>query len=178
MQAWVLSMNGLLWTMAQGLGLGSLEELLKFATEMEGAPRNFRFSEEEIMMLREYDRRTGFKPLPNLQYGKFPPVRVIVLSNYLFLAKLIEKLGLTVRNDLLSVCRYLNVDSSCPPMNHPTLDIGIIDSHFHMDRVKIKFRSFSSRSGLEDSDITPPVHLAYAVANYVYPTSWDGFCCP
>ena len=83
MQAWVLSMNGLLWTITHSLGLGSLEELLKFATKLEGAPRNFKFTTEELLMLKEYDRRTGLEPLLDSQYGEFPHVRPIILSNYL-----------------------------------------------------------------------------------------------
>ena len=51
-------MNGLLWTITHSLGLGSLEELLKFVTELEGAPRNFKFATEELLMLKEYDRST------------------------------------------------------------------------------------------------------------------------
>ena len=174
MQAWVLSMNGLLWTITHSLGLGSLEELLKFATELEGAPRNFKFATEELLMLKEYDRRTGLEPLLDSQYGEFPPVRAIILSNYLFLAKLVEKLEIKTRKTLLTDCTYSNVDNSCPPIDHPTLEIGFIDSHFHMDRVEFKFNSFTSRSGLRASDVPSPVHLAYAIANYVYPTSWDG----
>ena len=32
---------------------------------------------------------------------------------------------------------------------------------------------FTARSGLKYLDVTPPVHLAYAIANYVYPSSWN-----
>ena len=133
MQARVLSMNGLLWTITHSLGLGSLEELLKFATECEGAPRNFKFATEELLMLKEYDRRTGLEPLLDSQYGEFPPVRVIILSNYLFLAKLVEKLEITTRKTLLTYCTYSNVDISCPPIDHPTLEMGTIDCHFYMN---------------------------------------------
>ena len=85
-----------------------------------------------------------------------------------------EKLGITTREVLLTDCTYSNVDNFCPPIDHPTLEIGIIDSHFHMDRVEFKFNSFTSRSGLKVSDVPSTVHLAYAIANYVCPASWDG----
>ena len=172
-QAWFLTMNGLLWFSAHSLGLGSLDGLLGLVASFEETRRHFRFSAEELVFLKEYDMRAGLEPLTDDHYSQFPPSRIIVLSNYLLLSRLFTEIGTAAQGALTSVCRYTNFDGSSPPLGHPVLEMGIIDSHFHMDRVMFNNGRFTARSGLKDVDVTPPVHLAYAIANYVYPSSWN-----
>ena len=166
-------MNGLFWFIAHSLELGSLDDLLGLVASFEETPRHFRFSAEELVFLKEYDMRAGLEPLADDHYSQFPPSRIIVLSNYLLLSRLFTEIGTAAQGVLTSVCRYTNLDGSSPPLGHPALEMGIIDSHFHMDRVMFNYGRFTARSGLKDVDVTPPVHLAYAIANYVYPSSWN-----
>ena len=45
------------------------------------------------MFLREYDRRAGLEPLANEGYMVFPPVRIIAMSNYFVMTRLLSKLS-------------------------------------------------------------------------------------
>lgn len=168
LQAWFLLMNGLFLF----IGLSSLDDLLVYFSSLDPAPRQFRFSEEELLFLREYDQRAGLEPLTAEQYMTFPPTRVIVLSNYLILSRLLAGLNNAAQIAFKSVIRYVNFDGSRLPSDHPMLKVGIIDSHFHMDILMLSSRTFTSQSGLKRS-ITAPARLLFAIANYVYPNKWS-----
>ena len=174
-EAWFLAMNGLFWYIVRILGLGSLDDLLRLVAGMfEESPKHFGFLPEEIRSLKEYDRQAGLEPLADDQYSEFPPSRIIVLSNQILLSSFVTKLATEAKevfNPLF--CQYVNFDGSNAPIDHPVFEIGVIDSHFYMDRVMLSSNQFTARSGLKNSDITPRVHLVNAIANYVCPSSWD-----
>ena len=62
-QAWFFLMNGVFWSLTEGLGLGTLNNLLRFVVDKKLYPSSFTFSAEELFFFREFDRRFGLEPL-------------------------------------------------------------------------------------------------------------------
>ena len=108
-------MNEVFLFFMQELGLDSFTDLLAYAGSLELYPKSFRFSEEECNFLREYDRRAGLEPLVNEDYMVFPPVRIIAMSNYLVLVRLLSRLNEKTRKVFLGLTQYANIDGSRPP---------------------------------------------------------------
>lgn len=169
-QAWFLLMNGMFIFIYQRLGLGSFTDLLEYVAAINLSATPLRFSEEECFFLREYDKRAGLEPLTAEGYMIFPPTRIIAVSNYLIMARLLPKLSETAQTMLKSGARYVTFDGSNAPCDHPFLNIGIIDSHFHMDL--LPSRHLTSDLSLKRS-MTSKARLLYAIANYVFPGQWS-----
>lgn len=110
------------------------------------------------------------EPLTSEGYMAFPPTRIIAISNYLIMARLLPRLSEAAQTTLKSGSRYVLFDGSSPPPNHPVLNIGIIDSHFHMDL--LSNCHLTPKSGLKCS-MTSKARLLYAIANYVFPGQWS-----
>lgn len=170
-EAWCLRMNGLFHYLAQRVGLESPEGLLDFVISAEGTPTHIQFNNDEIPYLKEFDTRASLEPLADGDYSKFPPRRLICLSNHVLFAKLVTDLDCIV--EAQEICSYLTYDGGSPSVGHPRLELGIIDSHFHLDKVLLRCQNLTKRSGLKEWDVTPPVHLSYAIANYVFPENWS-----
>ncbi|MCG8035189.1 MAG: TatD family hydrolase, partial [Candidatus Thiodiazotropha taylori] len=162
-------MNGLFLFICQELGLGSLPDLLEFVASMQLPPSTLKFLESEFPFLQEYDRRAGLEPLTAEEYMIFPPVRLIVVSNYLIMTQIMQKMSVAARIALKSVHQYVMIDGSRPPLDHPTLTGGIIDSHFHMELLSYQY--LTPRLGLRRL-MTSQVRLLFAIANYVFPEKW------
>ena len=155
----------------QELGLDSLTDLFAYAGTLEVSPKSVRFSEEECNFLREYDRRAGLEPLANEDYMVFPPVRIIAMTNYLVLVRLLSRVREKTRQVFLGLTQYTNIDGSRPPKGHPLMRLGITDSHFHLDRLPSRMLTYST-GGLKNT-MTDSVNLIYGIANYVYQDSWN-----
>ena len=171
LQAWFLLMNGVFLFIMRELCLDSFTDLLAYAQTLEMSPSSIRFSEEECMFLREYDRRAGLEPLANEGYMVFPPVRIIAMSNYFVMTRLLSKLSEETRKAFVRLQRYAQIDGTEPPKGYPIMRLGIIDSHFHLDRLPTHHLIRSS-GGLK-SMMTKSVNLIYGIANYVYTDSWN-----
>lgn len=174
LQAWFLLMNGLFLFLSQGLGLGSPMGLLGCAVMQELLPGPLRFSEEELFFLREYDRRAGLEPLPLGGYIVTPPTRLIALMHPALMTKLIVHLDHEAITQLKSYTKYALFDPDLPecsilPIGYPTVKRGIIDAHFHLD--KLSDHKDISLSDLESSK-SLPIRVPFAIANYVFPSSW------
>ena len=170
LQAWFLLMNGVFLFMAQEFGLGNLQDLLVLVASVDTPPTSLSFSDEEYFFLREYDRRAGLQPLAIDGYMAFPPVRLIALTHYKLMAAILPKLSIAARIAFKSVFRYANLNGSSPPLRHPRLNMGIIDSHFHMDSLSNDL--LTPQQGLKNS-MTSEVSLLFGIANYVYPSRWS-----
>lgn len=164
-------MNGIFLFLARDLGLGSFNDLLRFVVANELYSKTFRFSEEEITHFREFDKRSGLEPLTTDGYKAILPTRLIMVSSYSIILKLWTHLSPAARADFQSVHQYVQLDGSLPPEGHPRLNVGIIDSHFHLDGFSIQY--LTTLSDLERSTDSPlPVRLFYAIQNFVFPTRW------
>ena len=97
-------------------------------------PVDFGFSEEEVVFLREYDRRAGIEPL-TAAGSVFPPTHIIAMSNHSIMIHLLSRLGDSARIAFRDLTSYAMFDGSVAPSGHPVFKLGIIDSHFHMDRL-------------------------------------------
>ena len=97
-------MNEVFLFLLQGLGLGSLQDLLVYFASMESAPTSLRFSEEEYLFLRDYDMRAGLEPLAIEGYTAFPPTRLIAITHYLMMALLLPNLSEAARIAFKSIC--------------------------------------------------------------------------
>ena len=170
LQAWFLLMNGVFLIIMQEVGLGSLADLLAYAQTLELPPHSIRFSGEDCNFLREFDRRAGLEPLANEGYMVFPPVRVIAMSNYIVMVRLISRLSEATRKSFAKLQQYALIDGSIPPKGYPVMRLGIIDSHFHLDRLPNRMITHST-GGLK-SVVTESARLIYGIANFVYTDSW------
>ena len=169
LQAWFLLMNGFFLFMSQELGLGSPIEMLGSALVRELLPGPLSFSEEEYFFLSEYDRRAGLEPLVLGGYLAIPPTRVIALSHPGFMAKLITHISPGAVSQLQTFARYLTSGFSNPTAGYPIMKRGIIEAHFHLD--KLSRRPNQTLSDLEDSS-SFPITIPFAIANYVFQGSW------
>ena len=171
LQAWFLLMNGIFLFIVQELGLGTLQDLLTLVASMESPPTSLSFSEEECFFLREYDRRAGLEPWGIMDYSTFPPVRIIQLTHFSYMANFIlPNLTEAARIAFKSVMRYTNLEGSSPSSGHPLLNMGIIDSHFHMDSLPAEL--LTPQQVLLNS-MTSKFNLLFGIANYVYPSRWS-----
>ena len=169
-QAWFFLMNGVFWFLTEELGLGTLNNLLRFVVDKKLYPTSFTFSAEELFFFREFDRRFGLEPLTTEGYKEIPPRKLIILSNFTVIVKLVTHLNSAAQIAFKSVCRYVLPNGSNPPKGHSRMKVGIIDSHFHLDI--FSFRSTTTLSDLENS-MTNSVSLKFGIANYVYPGKWS-----
>ena len=170
LQAWFLLMNGVFFFIMRELDLDSLSDLLSCAGTLGVVPKDLRFSEEEIVFLREYDRRAGIEPLTDNGYLVFPPTRIIAMSSHLVMMRLLSRLSDEAKAAFKTLVHYVSIDGSVAPKGHPVLKLGIIDSHFHMDRLSSRY--LTQTGGLGDSTMTNPVRLIFGIANYAYQDSW------
>lgn len=169
LSGWFLLMNGLFLFLSQQLGLGSPIALLGCAAVRELSPGRLKFSKRELLFLREYDSRAGFEPVEPGVYMSTPPTRLIALTHPRLFTSIISLLTPEAMAQLKGYTRYTLVDGSIPPAGYPDLKRGIIDSHFHLD--KLSDFHIISLSDLEDSRALP-IRLPFAIANYVYPGRW------
>ena len=156
-------MNGVFLFFMQELGLDSLTDLLAYAGTLELSPKSVRFSEEECNFLREYDRRASLEPLANEDYMVFPHVRIIAMSNYLVLVRLLSRLSEKTRKVFLGLTQYANTDGSRPPKGHPLMRSRIIDSHFHLDSLLSLLNWLTYSTGGLKNTITDSVNLIYGL---------------
>ena len=101
----------------------------------------------------------------------FPPIRLIAITHYLVMARLLPNLSEAARIAFKSIAQYATLDGcSSLQLGHPMLNMGIIDFHFHMDSLSNQL--LTPQQGLKHS-MTQKIKLLFAVANYVYPTRWS-----
>ena len=55
--------------------------------------KDLRFSEEEIVFLREYDRRAGIELFTDNGYLVFPPTHIIAMSSLLVMMRLLSPMS-------------------------------------------------------------------------------------
>ncbi|MCG8035097.1 MAG: TatD family hydrolase [Candidatus Thiodiazotropha taylori] len=170
LSGWFMLMNGLFLFLSQQLGLGSPIELLGCAAVRELTLDTVRFSERDLFFLRDYDSRAGLEPVSSAIYLSIPPTRLIALTHPKLFVLLITQLNPDVISQLKFYTRYALYDGSIPPEGYSILKRGIIDAHFHMDKLS-DFRCISL-SDLEGSRPIP-IRLPFAIANYVYPSRWN-----
>ena len=106
LQAWFLLMNGVFFFIMRELGLDSFSDLRGCADKLGLAPSCLRFSEEEYVFLREYDPRAGIKPLTTDGYSAFRPIRIIAMSHYLIMIRLLTRLGEEAKVPFKSLNHY------------------------------------------------------------------------
>ena len=170
-QAWFLLMNRIFLFLAKELGLGTLSDLLGFTLAHELFAMSFRFSENEILFFREFERRSCLEPLTFDGFKEVPPTRLIVVSNFAIITRLLARLSSNAQVVFKSVHQYVHLDGSLSPDGHPKMKAGIIDSHFHLDGFSIQYPT--TLPELESSMKTPiPVNLRYGIQNFVFPTRW------
>ena len=100
-----------------------------------------------------------------------PPTRLIVISNFAIITRLLARLSSNAQIVFKSVHQYVHLDGSLSPDRHPKMKAGIIDSHFHLDGFSIQYAT--TLSELESSMKTPiSVNLRYGIQNFVFPTRW------
>ena len=129
------------------LGLDSLSDLLSCAGALGVVPKDLRFFEEEIVFLREYDRRVGIEPLTGNGYLVFPPTHIIAMSSHFVMMRLLSRLSDEAKAAFKTLVYYVSIDGSVAPKGHPVLKLGIIDSHFHMDRLSSRYLTQTGGSG-------------------------------
>ena len=168
-RAWFLLMNGLFLFLSQELGLGSPIELLGCAAVSELFPCRLRFSENELFYLREFDSRAGLEPVSPSVYMSVPPKRLIALTHPELMTQLISGINHQAVTRLKFYTRYCLADGSSLPDGYPTLKRGIIDTHFHLDKLSVN--KCLSLSDLERSN-SLQIRLPFAIANYVFPSRW------
>ena len=132
-------MNGIFLFLAKELGSGTLNNLLGFTLAHALFPMSFRFSEDEIFFFREFDRRYGLEPITTDGYKEVPPTRLIVVSNFAIITRLLARLSSNAQIVFKSVHQYVHLDRSLSSTGHPKMRAGIIDSHFHLDGFSIQF---------------------------------------
>lgn len=181
MQAWFLLMNGVFLFIGRELGLGgSLPDLLEFVVTHQLLPTSLDCSEEEYHYFREFDQRSGLEPLTASGYRSLPPTRPVVISNHLIMTRILSRLSEAAQIAFESVMWYVMPDGSTPLIGYPTLTIGIIDSHCHIDSISgskdrkhKKRRNITLLATLENSVTYKPSRLIYAISNYCYPSKWS-----
>ena len=164
LQAWFLLMNGIFFLIMRELGLDSFGDLLGCADQLGLAPSCLRFSEEEYVFLREYDLRAGMEPLTIDGFSAFPPIRIIAMSHYLVMIRLLSRLGEEAKVAFKSLICYLLIDGSMAPKGHPMFKSGIIDSHLHMDRLS---GSYHTTTGSLKTTVTDSAQLIYGNLPYI-----------
>ena len=169
LQAWFLLTNGVFYFIMGELGLASFWDLLATSLTLGLTPISISFSDEEVFFLREYDRRAGLEPLTSVRYMAYPPRRIIALSNYLVLARLLLRLSSTARRALVGLVRFVAFDGSRVPIGHPRLIMGIADVHYHMD---ILSGDYVTPALVLKNTMTDSFRLLYGIANYVWTESW------
>lgn len=169
LQAWFLLMNGLFLFLSQEMGLGSPIELLGCAAIRELSPRTLKFSEEELHFLREYDARAGLEPVSSGVYITVPPTRLIALTHPELMSRLLSHINHEAICRLKFYTGYTLIDGTNPPSGYPTLKRGIIDSHFHLDKLSGQYPI--TLTDLEGSR-SLSIRLPFAIANYVFPSKW------
>ena len=167
LQAWCLLMNGMFYFIMQELGLKSFSDLLAYAGTLE--IRFIKFREEELVFLREYDRRAGMEPLKDFEYMTVPPTRIISLSYYMVMAEILLKMSETAQTAFRTLNHYVKRDGSVAPEGHIVFKLAIIDSHFHMDMLSSDILTLTG--GLDNPSINP-VQLMYGIASYVHVETW------
>ena len=168
LQAWFLLMNGMFYFIIQELGLKSFNDFLAYAGTLEEI-RFIKFREEELVFLREYDRRAGMEPLKDFEYMTVPPIRIISLSYYMMMGEFLLKMSETARIAFQTLNHYVNMDGSVATEGHAVFKLAIIDSHFHMDMLSSD--TFTLTEGLDNPNTTP-VKLKYGIASYVHVEKW------
>ena len=100
--------------------------------------------------------------LTKVHYPKLYNMAHLLAFNVLLLPK-----DLTIN----FIQRYAQIDGTEPPKGYPIMRLGIIDSHFHLDRLPTH-NLIRSSGGLKNM-MTKSVNLIYGIANYVYTDSWN-----
>ena len=98
-----------------------------------------------------------------------PPTRLIALIHPELMTQLISQINHQAVTQLKGYTRYSLADGSSLPDGYPTLKRGIIDTHFHLDKLSVN--KCISLSDLESSN-SPEIRLPLAIANYVFPSRW------
>ena len=91
------------------------------------------------------------------------------MSNHGIMIHLLSRLGDSARIAFRNLTSFIIFDGSVAPSGHPVFKLGIIDSHFQMDR---RSSCYLTQTGGLDSTKTNPVRLISGIAYYVYPDSW------
>ena len=168
-RGWFLLINGLFLFLSQQIGIGSPIELLGCAVVRELSPHLLRFSEDELFFLREFDSRAGLEPVSSSVYMSVPPTRLIALTHPELMTRLVSQINHQAVSQLKWYTRYSLADGSSLPDGYPTLKRGIIDTHFHLDKLSVN--KCISLSDLEASNLLK-IRLPFAIANYVFPDRW------
>ena len=112
-------MNVVFLFMAQEFGLGNLQDLLVLVASVDSPP------------LLSVSLKKNISSIDG--YVAYPPVILTALTHYKMMAAILLRLSIAARIAFKSVFRYVNLNGSNPPLLYPRLNMGIIDSHFHMD---------------------------------------------
>ena len=152
--------------LVEELGLGTSNDLLGFVIAQGLFPTSFTFCEDETFFFKKCDRRIGLEPLTTDGYNEVPPRRLIVVSSYSIITRLLTPLNSSAQIAFKFVQRYVLPDDSNPPDGHSIMKVGVIDSHFHLDCFSI--RPITTLSD-QESSVTLPINIMFAVQNYVFP---------
>ncbi len=180
---WGFLMNGVFSFFCKHLGVESIPALLLYVQEHRLFPqspsqlRNVDFSDAERMLMFRYEHDNESEPLCDLfGFSVNPPNRVVCLSHWQILAALVSRLSPEARLLLLQSRESLlqTGEGFIPDVQYfPEAPIHFMDTHFHLDALLSK----TSQSSLESVELLTPVaeqfSLTLAVANYVFPNSWQ-----
>ena len=96
----------------------------------------------------------------------FPPIQIVTMSNFRVMIHLLSRLSDSARIAFRNLTRYVMLDGSVAPAEHPVLNWeSLIPIFTWIDRLS---SCYLTQTGGLDSTMTNPVKLISGIANYVF----------